>query len=311
MTHAKHILTGFVLLAAATLPAGPAQAASQTVRVGKTSAKTVRAGAKASTTVAVSGRPSTCRITAGKQGRTVKMRDAQGVRFAYRISTRARPGRYTIRLTCATAHTRYTVTVRPPRRGRPGTGRTLITGKVTAQFIGEPSPSVPQAGTPTTGPTSDPAYTPGKTYTADSPEVAAFYRARVLPYHSTWRNGECTDLADQRRPDIYERVTKVQIAAWMSAGGQGPLPYTRWTAYLWPENAKIGGFDVDQTPSVNSIVAWPQVDGYGSGHVAYILSVAETTFRVQEMNFNGHKGIATERTVAISDIRTEGLQIIH
>ncbi len=67
-----------------------------------------------------------------------------------------------------------------------------------------------------------------------------------------------------------------------------PIPTTWGNAATWAFYAKLGGYSVNQTPSVGAIMQISTVDN-GLGHVAYVTAVDPTTgsWTVSEMNVKG------------------------
>lgn len=310
MTRTKHITTALTALSAAAILAGPANAQAATVKVSSPTTKTVKAGAKATATITTAGGASTCKLQVAKTSKTVKLQGATKVRFSFKVAKKAKPGRYAVKVSCASAKGSYKLRIAKPSKGKAGKAKTLVSGKITAKATGRPAikPTAPTAPVAPAQPATP------KTYTADSPEVTQtwerYYKANYDQVFTT--SGECTQLTYEKRRDIVERTVKTQIATWMNAGSPaGGFQQLDWTAKNWAANAKIGGFTVDQTPAPNSIVVRPAFDDAGPGHVAYVTSVGTTSIHVVEMNAAGGKGVTTERDIENGDIAALGLQFIH
>jgi len=119
--------------------------------------------------------------------------------------------------------------------------------------------------------------------------------------------GECTDWADSRRPDIYYD---------QSASDANP---TDWDAWTWGEHAQAEGLAVDTTPQVGDIAVWPISSGSPFGHVAYVESVDQSTLTVSEMNAPGDLTVEQtpdgytyyESTWALSDLSAASVVYIH
>ena len=114
-------------------------------------------------------------------------------------------------------------------------------------------------------------------------------------YTAGWHNGQCTELAWERRPDIVARVAEDLYDR--SASGATIAP-VNWDATFWDADAASAGFLVGVKPQANAIMvyhshdypAWP-------GHVAWVRSVnADGSFVIQEEG-NPNPGRVTERTV--------------
>jgi len=103
---------------------------------------------------------------------------------------------------------------------------------------------------------------------------------------ASFRNGQCTDWAAQKRPDIVESIWAQSIANGVLTPGQ---PSTiDFTAKNWAALAQAAGLTVKNTPVVGAIAVWqPGVDGgVTTGHVGYVESVSASgaTFATSEMN---------------------------
>ena len=66
-------------------------------------------------------------------------------------------------------------------------------------------------------------------------------------------------------------------------------------AAQWIASAQAAGYSVGTTPAVGSVAVWPY-DGGGYGHVAYVVSVTNSTsIQVMESNYAGNQSIANYR----------------
>jgi surface antigen len=131
-----------------------------------------------------------------------------------------------------------------------------------------------------------------------SPSEAAlkwWSSAGAALYTIGWHNGQCTELAWERRPDIVARVAEDWYDR--SASGATVAP-VNWDATFWDSDAAAAGFRVGVRPQANAIMvyhshdypAWP-------GHVAWVRAVsADGSFVIQEEG-NPDPGRVTERTV--------------
>jgi len=124
--------------------------------------KRVKAGKQATVTVRLD-QNATCRLTAGKATASVPL--ANQIQFTFTVSPKAKPGKYTLTLRCGTESRKLKLTV-TKGKGRRGTSKTLVRGKITtrasARIGGDvnPVPTPPcckVTPTPTPTPTPDPS----------------------------------------------------------------------------------------------------------------------------------------------------------
>jgi CHAP domain len=103
---------------------------------------------------------------------------------------------------------------------------------------------------------------------------------------ASFRNGQCTDWASQKRPDFVESVWVQLTANDILVPGQSATP--DFTAKNWGALAQAAGLTVKNTPVTGAIAVWqPSADGgIATGHVGYVESVspAGSTFVTSEMN---------------------------
>ncbi len=128
-------------------------------------------------------------------------------------------------------------------------------------------------------------------------------------YTAGWHNGQCTELAWERRPDIVARVAEDFYDR--SASG-APVAPINWDATFWDADAAAAGFRVGVKPRANAIMvyhshdypAWP-------GHLAWVASVsADGSFVVQEED-NPNPGRITERTVSPDQLTGSDIDFIY
>ena len=96
--------------------------------------------------------------------------------------------------------------------------------------------------------------------------------ARSIGYNPFAANysDQCTYYAEQRMAQ--------QTGKYMPVYGH---------AYLWPGQARAGGWTVGSAPAVNSVVAFP-ARSFGSsvGHVAWVVEVSGNRLRIQDYNWH-------------------------
>jgi surface antigen len=102
-----------------------------------------------------------------------------------------------------------------------------------------------------------------------------------------FRNGQCTDWAARKRPDVVERVYEATVVAELLGR---PEPPQLEDAQTWAAAASAAGMAVGDRPAAGALVVWHEgVQGAAprTGHVGYVESVAAdgSTFSTSEMNF--------------------------
>jgi surface antigen len=115
-----------------------------------------------------------------------------------------------------------------------------------------------------------------------SAEALDFWQSYVDSVVSSFRNGQCTDWAQRRRPDI---VQNGYLRRFDLYGTDGVL--TSWDAKHWSQNATEAGMAVTHKPVVGAVMVFqPGALGAGSaGHVAVVESVAANgSFQVTQMH---------------------------
>ena len=100
-----------------------------------------------------------------------------------------------------------------------------------------------------------------------------------------YRNGQCTDWAAHKRPDLIQRVEEANYIAQY----QHRQTHRLADALTWASVAAASGLTVQETPAAGSLVVWqPGVEGAnaGTGHVGYVETVSAdgSTFATSEMN---------------------------
>jgi surface antigen len=114
---------------------------------------------------------------------------------------------------------------------------------------------------------------------------------RSLKYY---RDGQCTDWAVQRRPDVVERVYEARNVAKRLGITLRGLPASGHLGYArtWATAAAAAGMTVHTTPVVGALVVWqPGVEGATArtGHIGYVesLSADGAWFATSEMHIHG------------------------
>src|SRR5512133_1324074 len=94
-------------------------------------------------------------------------------------------------------------------------------------------------------------------------------------YAANFRNGQCTDLVQRRRPDVVARIMRADYAVWADAGDRARTGEPRsWDAAFWDDNAAHAGLRVGATPRAGAVMvvnsaSYPALPG----HVAIVEAV--------------------------------------
>jgi hypothetical protein len=99
-----------------------------------------------------------------------------------------------------------------------------------------------------------------------------------------FQNGQCTQLAANKRPDVVKTIVISSIARELQDGLGEVVP--NFNARNWANLAQGAGIPTGQSPMVGALmVLQPGVMGAGpAGHIAYVKSVQRHSFTVSQMN---------------------------
>jgi CHAP domain len=232
----------------------------------------VRAGFGAEFIVALANVPS-CTVSVPGADRTVATAGADRVAFSVDVRGDARPGVRPVTIDCSgAAPVSFSLTVLGPV-GRPA-GESWPVADTVYYAVHQPSLTARQAW----------AYAQQR------------WKSEGTRFMAGFRNGQCTDLAARKRPDVVERVYEASVAAFLLAR---PFPSLDFTARNWAKLARAAGLVVSSRPVKGAIVVWqPGVEGAGAGtgHVAYVTSTGHGTFSTIEENVGkpyaiGHRNL--------------------
>lgn len=125
--------------------------------------------------------------------------------------------------------------------------------------------------------------------------------------------GECTEYAYNKRPDVINRFTLLEEARRLI----GPTSELTFDGGGWDEVARAAGYKVDGIPQDGDLAVWESyqealtIEGYGvsagkPGHVAYVESVnTDGTFNLTDNN------TAKGDNQPLLNVRPDGLDFIH
>jgi surface antigen len=127
-----------------------------------------------------------------------------------------------------------------------------------------------------------------------------------------FNNGQCTDWAALRRPDIVERTVLAMIGN--DIAHDRPELIGDWTARYWAKNAAAAGLKIGHVPRAGAIMVFqPGVLGAArpGGHVAYVERVRRNgSFEVSEMHAPRIWGV-TYAWLTRADGRHRGVSYIY
>lgn len=190
-----------------------------------------------------------------------------------RVSARARPGRHSLSLRCSTQRTRTRVAVVRRAANRKANGK-LFRGRLRISGATQSAPGASPVAIPTTP-------FPRPILSASAP-AQLWWQLNAPAIVASFRNGQCTDWAQQRRPDI---VHSAYMRRYDRLGPAGVV--TSWDAKHWVQHAQLAGLYVARGPVVGAIMAFsPGSHGAGtSGHVAVVEAVAsDGSFDITHMH---------------------------
>lgn len=270
-------LSTLIALSAATitLSAGGSASASSPDRVSHFSGrgavvpmsgtKQVRPGGRASFALAF---PTRSECSASFAGRELSLEtdEFEGMELRVSVARRARPGTYTVTVSCqGSPPARFSVKVqalrnRPRHFAIPGV-------RFSVQHKSSRTPSLAEA-----------AAAAHARWLSEGPQILEGFRS-----------GQCTDWAAQKRPDVVQRVFETTVIAELL---HQPEPPQLGGAQVWTAAAAAAGLTVSDRPRAGALVVWQEgVEGANAttGHVGYVESVSAdgSTFSTSEMNFGG------------------------
>ncbi len=239
-----------------------------------------------------------CQLSANRTSlRRVRAVNAHHVEFAFTVAGRARPGRYVVTAKCgAQRGSTRRLTVGETRLNR-SSGRALTRsvsvtrlGPATLPALGHPSPS------------------------AESLAAARGYWAgdRGVAYRQAFRNGECPDIVQLKRPDIVEAVWVTMFAVWGDAHYEGAFALRSWNATAWDDNAAAAGMKVGTAPRAGAAMVFNSADPARSpGHIAYVERVRPDGQLLITEERAPERGRITHRVVPVAELKSHDVDFIY
>ena len=246
----------------------------------------------------------------GALRRTATVAGARQVRIGFRVARRARAGTWRLTVACAPLAAQRVLAHGARRRRAHRMARGLVAGaiRITRRRSARPARTVARPAAVATAPAG-----PQPMSEADALVQAQADWATYGPgYLAVFRNGQCTDWAAQKRPDIVEHAT---VRLWADHYMGRPDPGISWNGGAWDDMARAARLPVGTEPRAGAVVAFdPGTMGAGAetGHIAYVESVepADGTFTVSEMNAPLPWQV-TYRTIPIDAIAQGGISFVY
>ena len=116
------------------------------------------------------------------------------------------------------------------------------------------------------------------------PSATLFWAVNGNSLLSLFQNGQCTQWAADKRPDVVKSIVISTVSHDLLRGLGETIP--SFDARNWATLAQAAGLPTGQRPKVGALMVFqPGVMGAGSaGHIAYVQSVRKRTFTISEMH---------------------------
>ena len=143
------------------------------------------------------------------------------------------------------------------------------------------------------------------------PSAGQFWSADQSAITSLFHDGQCTQWALQRRPDVVRRGVEAVITGELARHQAENLG--NWDALNWPRMARLAGIAIGHAPRARALMVFaPGVLGAGSaGHIAFVQRVfANGSFLISQM----HAPVlwrVTHQRLSAADGRLPGVTFIY
>lgn len=107
------------------------------------------------------------------------------------------------------------------------------------------------------------------------------WRHERKAYERGFHNGQCVEVAVERRPDVLARIVIVKDAE-AYANGEAAPDILEWNAEAWDTYAAEVGIRVSATPRPGALMVFHDPEYGGPGHIAYVHAVANGSVTVYE-----------------------------
>ncbi len=142
------------------------------------------------------------------------------------------------------------------------------------------------------------------------PSAQQFWTINHGAIMGLFQNGQCTQLAADKRPDVVKQIVEGFIGADIAHRHVEAVP--SFDARYWANDAAAVGIPTGHKPTVGALIVFqPNVLGAGSvGHIAYVTSVGRQSFTISEMNapLPYH---TSSRTLPMSAARMSGVNFVY
>jgi surface antigen len=142
------------------------------------------------------------------------------------------------------------------------------------------------------------------------PSATLFWTVNGPSLLSLFQNGQCTQWAAEKRPDVVKSIVISTVAHDLQQGLGEVIP--NFDARYWASLAQGAGLATGQKPKAGALMVFqPGVLGAGSaGHIAYVQSVQKHTFTISEMHAPVLFHVSYD-TLRKSDARRPGVRFIY
>jgi surface antigen len=142
------------------------------------------------------------------------------------------------------------------------------------------------------------------------PSANLFWTVNGTALMTLFQNGQCTQLAANRRPEVVKTIVLHAVSDELQHGQSEVVP--NFDARYWANLAQQAGLSTGQKPQVGALMVFqPGVLGAGSaGHIAYVQSVRKRSFTISEMHAPNLYQVTSE-TLRRSVDRMSGVRFIY
>jgi surface antigen len=142
------------------------------------------------------------------------------------------------------------------------------------------------------------------------PSATLFWTVNGSALLSLFQNGQCTQWAADKRPDVIKNIVISTVAGDLQQGLGEVIP--NFDARYWASLAQGAGMATGKAPKAGALIVFqPGVMGAGSaGHIAYVESVQKRTFTISEMHAP-YLFRVTYETLPKRDARQWGVRFIY
>jgi surface antigen len=144
-----------------------------------------------------------------------------------------------------------------------------------------------------------------------APTATQFWQTDGSAVTSLFHNGQCTQWAQTRRPDVVRQGVEAIVA--QEIADNQPENMGDWDAKDWPANARLAGIPTGHAPRAHALMVFsPGTLGAGSaGHIAYVQKVyGDGSFLISEMHAPVLWRISHQHLSA-ADARLSGVTFIY